>query len=580
MNMKYNKLYILAALAGLMAAAVSCSLNESFPEPGLEEQESSQPRFTQFYVSTEGYVDTGISVTPQTRVAADPAIHLYWESGDAISIFNQSTVNLQYAFAGETGDWGGVFNPVDPDASAGEATLESVYAVYPYASATSLSADGTVSYEFPAVQTYREDSFGPGANPMLAVATNTNELQFKNLGGLLAVSMYGTGITVSSLVLQGNSGELLAGPATVTADAEGTPVVAMDAATATDKITLNFTDPVTIGTTAEEASVFWIVLPPTTFSAGFTVTVNWTDGKSDYVFEKTTSKNITVRRNGVVRMAALDGGVVPTAIAIDPSIVKILPGKTITLQAVFTPSNTTYDDVTWKSNNTSVATVTQDGVVTTLAVGKARITCTTKYGSTTRAVCNVYVKENMDPEVVDLGLPNGAKWASFNLGATAPEELGGYYAWGEVEKKTSYTLSNYEWYSSGAMTKYNASDDIAILETSDDAARSALGGKWRLPTMSETMELKNMCTWSRTTEGGVSGYKVTSKTNGNSIFIPDCGYMDGSTLKDAKFGYYWAASVDDSDYSNAHALYFSGIIKGSDELLPRYQGMQIRPVMK
>ena len=37
------------------------------------------------------------------------------------------------------------------------------------------------------------------------------------------------------------------------------------------------------------------------------------------------------------------------------------------------------------------------------------------------------------PQAIDLGLPSGLKWASFNLGASAPEEYGDYYAWGETE---------------------------------------------------------------------------------------------------------------------------------------------------
>ena len=41
-------------------------------------------------------------------------------------------------------------------------------------------------------------------------------------------------------------------------------------------------------------------------------------------------------------------------------------------------------------------------------------------------------------QAVDLGLPSGQKWASFNVGATTPEGYGNYYAWGETETKTDY----------------------------------------------------------------------------------------------------------------------------------------------
>ena len=41
-------------------------------------------------------------------------------------------------------------------------------------------------------------------------------------------------------------------------------------------------------------------------------------------------------------------------------------------------------------------------------------------------------------EAIDIGLPSGIKWASCNVGATKPEEYGGYYAWGETEEKDVY----------------------------------------------------------------------------------------------------------------------------------------------
>ena len=65
-------------------------------------------------------------------------------------------------------------------------------------------------------------------------------------------------------------------------------------------------------------------------------------------------------------------------------------------------------------------------------------------------------------EYVDLGLPSGNLWATCNLGASAPEAYGDYYAWGEVEPKQEYTNSNHKWYKEGApslgFTKYNNED--------------------------------------------------------------------------------------------------------------------------
>lgn len=74
---------------------------------------------------------------------------------------------------------------------------------------------------------------------------------------------------------------------------------------------------------------------------------------------------------------------------------------------------------------------------------------------------------------VDLGLPSGLRWASCNLGATSEEQYGNYYAWGEVETKTSYTQNNYKYYISSDSeantyrpwySKYNALDGYRFLQ--------------------------------------------------------------------------------------------------------------------
>ena len=130
-------------------------------------------------------------------------------------------------------------------------------------------------------------------------------------------------------------------------------------------------------------------------------------------------------------------------------------------------------------------------------------------------------------EAVDLGLPSGIKWATCNVGATKPEEFGGYYAWGETEEKDDYSWGTYKWCngSSTTMTKYcidssyGTVDNKTVLDLEDDVAHVKWGGSWRMPTRAEQEELRNNCTWTWTTQNAVNGYKVTSKTNGNSIFL-------------------------------------------------------------
>ena len=105
---------------------------------------------------------------------------------------------------------------------------------------------------------------------------------------------------------------------------------------------------------------------------------------------------------------------------------------------------------------------------------------------------------------------------------------------------------------------YNGfTDNKTTLELSDDAARANWGGKWRMPTKAEQDELRNNCTWTWTTQNGVKGYKVASKTNGNSVFLPAAGHRDGTSVDIVGAGgYYWSGSLYESNPSIAYYLYF------------------------
>ncbi len=187
-------------------------------------------------------------------------------------------------------------------------------------------------------------------------------------------------------------------------------------------------------------------------------------------------------------------------------------------------------------------------------------------------------------EYVDLGL--SVMWASMNVGAENPEEYGDYFAWGETTTKTTYNWSTYKHCNGAAnkLTKYNANSSYGVvdnktqLDLSDDAARANWGGVWRMPTDAELSELKTNCVWKWTTLNGVDGYKVTSKTNGNSIFIPAAGsYSDSSLGKAGGNGYYWSSLLNADKSYSAWRVGFSSssAINNYDN---RYYGFSVRPV--
>lgn len=188
-------------------------------------------------------------------------------------------------------------------------------------------------------------------------------------------------------------------------------------------------------------------------------------------------------------------------------------------------------------------------------------------------------------EAVDLGLPSGVKWASFNVGATKPEEYGGYYAWGETEEKDDYSWSTYK-YSNGnanSIIKYctNAtfgiSDDKSVLDPSDDVAHVIWGYNWRMPTADEQKELMENCTWKWGALNGINGYTVTG-SNGNSIFLPAAGYREGTELMSVSGeGTYLSASLYNDDNSNACGFAFF-IVRYFVVNPYRCNGYTVRPV--
>lgn len=267
-----------------------------------------------------------------------------------------------------------------------------------------------------------------------------------------------------------------------------------------------------------------------------------------------------------------------TGVSLNKTSLSMTIGDTQTLTATVTPSNATDKSVTWSSSNTSVATVSSSGVVTAKAAGTATITVTTSDGAKT-ATCSVTVidKSIAIPDAVDLGL--SIKWGSFNLGASKPEEYGDYYAWGEITTKSDYSWSTYKWCNGSFqnITKYNNVDNKTELDPEDDAAHVSLGGNWRIPTDAEWTELRENCTWTWMTQNGVMGRLVTSKVNGNSIFLPAAGFRSGTNLGGAgSYGYYWSSTLHFAGSAWYVYIMSDSFGQGNHDC---YRGQSIRPVM-
>lgn len=225
---------------------------------------------------------------------------------------------------------------------------------------------------------------------------------------------------------------------------------------------------------------------------------------------------------------------------------------------------------------------------------------------------------------VDLGLSSGTKWATCNVGATQPQEYGDYFAWGEVKPKDYYDWSTYKYGSDyNEITKYcgdsdlgkdGFTDDKDILNLSDDAAYVNWGGKWRMPTYDQIIELLDECYWvwtdgyNNSKKHGYIVYKAKSASDKGiliehgetpsasysltdaHIFMPAAGCRVFGDYSGRQFfqhwGYYWSSSLDDFSDNRAENIYFYEIeaYYGDDNYYDsrgsiRYVGMSVRAVI-
>ncbi|MBQ3596067.1 MAG: hypothetical protein II981_11755 [Bacteroidales bacterium] len=181
-------------------------------------------------------------------------------------------------------------------------------------------------------------------------------------------------------------------------------------------------------------------------------------------------------------------------------------------------------------------------------------------------------------EWVDLGLPSGLKWATYNVGASSKEDYGDYFAWGETETKSTYTDSN--------STTYEVEMSNISGNSQYDAATANWGSTWRMPTEQEMNELVDNCEWEWTQVNGVNGSKIIGP-NGNFIFLPAAGNRDGSSLyEDGVEGSYWSSTPYNDESATFHHLVAFNLVLGNSYAFVtinnmscnRYCGQPVRPV--
>ena len=293
-----------------------------------------------------------------------------------------------------------------------------------------------------------------------------------------------------------------------------------------------------------------------------------------------------------------------TSIALSQESITVGRNETYQLSAIVLPEDADVKVVAWESSDASIATVDETGLVTAFALGSCTITASTSDGSGLSSWCQVKVGDDTHGavnghEYVDLGLPSGTLWATCNVGAETAEDYGNYYAWGETDYKTEYVWDNYvHWkrsddyryltiYRYCLSEQYGNVDNLIELLPEDDAATANWGEGWQMPSGEQIGELMDLNYVTRTLypfddndPEHPAGILITSKINGNTIFLPAAGqWRNSDEASDVNnWVYYWSRTLKRGDTS----AYNLGIkVRGyndSNSSSSRCYGLSVRPV--
>ena len=448
----------------------------------------------------------GDAVNTKTALYSDSTT-IIWQTNDKISIFDGKG---NQAFELKTGAG---TNSATFEGTASEA--ETYTAIYPYQQNATLSDGKVTNVTLPATQKAIEGGFDPTAALMMAQSDNTS-LQFKNVVGYVKVK---PNFACSKIVLRsGSASEYLAGTGTLTYNSN---VPTLDFTTSNSKShSITLEGPISSGYN------YYIAVPATTLTAGWTISFTTSDGSN--VYTRKSKKDITFTRNKVINLGEFntngdywldDKGIVPDDQQVDM-------GLEVTID------NKNYKVYFAKSNLTATGLAAKE----------------TDFG-------DYFAWASTEPWLT-----------SYTLTGSAIT----FKTWKEG-KSGGYTKANAPYYYDSSYTKYISQGKT--LEIFDDAARQILGGKWQVPTADILYELCNQTkfTWSWSN----NGMKISNGTN--SIFLPAAGYIDDNkqSISINKGGSYWSNMANLT--IDAFYLYFDQTSQ-KRSYSDRCYGLPIRPV--
>lgn len=245
----------------------------------------------------------------KTRTYIENDSQILWHNGDNIWYCTDQSIG-QYKYTGEDGAKKATFSPVYVSEHTDQSSYNGTYAVYPHSAKSVYAMDWSQlsTTVYPTRQTYAEGSFGREANIMVAKSETLedDDLYFRNACGYLVIKLHGSVSVKEVQLTTGNGKELIAGPATISFDANDLPQVKMlDTTESSATVTLdcsNGGNGVKLSNDANNPTEFWFALPPVEISSGIRIKVTDT---YNCIYSKETTKPVSVTRNRIQPMAAL-----------------------------------------------------------------------------------------------------------------------------------------------------------------------------------------------------------------------------------------------------------------------------------
>lgn len=610
-----KKLFIVSSL--LVAFAISC-------------EDVTVHNTTVQTVEITTIIAESNSDSEQTRTLLDEGMKTKWIAGDAINVFFGASESGVFTTE-DSGDIAQFKGYISVVTGGGEGLTDetSLWGVYPYSKNT--KCDGAnITYTLPSIQASKADSFADDLFPQIAKSKNFY-MSFYNLCGLIRFKVASDDIV--KVTIKGKSEEPLAGTALV-----GMADVPFVKEITDSKSELEMSAP--NGEYFNTNSYYYFVLYPTNFTEGLTITYYKENSSASYdipaynlvrnkcasITDKDAGLTFSNNDSGTEDKENDDELYIPvTSISIQTEKTKCLVDETLNLSVVIIPRDASNQDVAWSSDNPTVASINQAGILTTHSKGTAIISASTDgvVGN-----CEIQVIEAIyyiDEYDVNHGrgifLGNNV-WAPVNCGYKAPTydcdnniidkgyPYGKHYQWGrqygqglsgeyddDVIEVTAGCVSleggQHKSNANKFYKKYDITGDwLATLNDklwNNKTNTSPEKGQfdpcpegWRLPTDHEMEELILNSSGVVTLDDGQKGIYVSGLYHYSStvpcIFLPMSGWrrsLDGEVRGINDFGEYWTSTVDSW---NAKEL----IIRGEFDinLTDRANGLSVRCIQE